>query len=1019
MTSTTRLVLAVSLILCANCLLTAQDNLLFEHINTETGLSQNDVRTVFQDSRGFIWMGTRNGGLNYFDGYGFQHFGKDAGKPDSVEFEEIYGICEDQGGNIWLAGVTGLQVLEADSNSFTTYRFGDSGIEASCTRRTKLLFEEPGTIYAETNRGLAIFDIDTKEFTLLAADSEAENGLDEGNVYSLEKLEDGRLLILCRSRVVHFFDPESGDLTRLPLHSGKHKAHSLVDETIAGMAEQLEDGTILIANRFDGICTVNPRTGELATYSRAFNEFWATLGHPEIMSIVEDYQGRIWVGMRRNGGLVSINPQTRDIRSFRKNLFGAKGIASNHIEHVMVDDAGALWVGTRAGGVTKISRSRFHKITPSLDSGFGVESSAVRGLFRDLEDILWIGTDIGFYSVRLESGTVNYISKLQQNSSPLANIYIISRFDDNNLFIGGVGSGGLHLFDPDSRESRRLVEAEVCRYLIKDSRGTYWLSRGRQPPLNFVLKDAGSNVRLLPTGELPELVKEKYVRCILETRDGSILFATRYGLHCYDPTTGKGFTIDPSTGQAALAPDENIYTAIQAGNGEIWIGTASSGLLKLSEDYSEVWRYGVEHGLADETIYGLAEDQNGTIWVSSNNGLTSISPELQIENFRLKDGLQNLEFNVGAVHRDDHGWLYFGGINGVNYFSPDQLAIIPFEPQTHITAFTSNSFAYFWLKGLTGTKNFELPHNARNMRIDFSSSDHTFIRAAPFRYRLKGYDGTWQKLAGQNSVTYNYLPQGQYLFEVQAGNSDEVWSENTATLSFSVASPFWNTPLFYAACLLALVAVSVNLHKWRLALLKKQKEQLESIVEERTRQLQIKNNQLKKAHKEMESLAATDALTGLINRRRMIELLEYELLRYKRNGMPFVVAMADLDDFKQINDTHGHDCGDFILKKVGNRILTLIRAQDVVARWGGEEFLLLLPNTDIQGGGTVLEKIRQNIAESKFGYSSEMTLTVSMTIGYCQIDEGISIDELIKRADSSLYKGKDQGKNCVASCHRR
>lgn len=102
------------------------------------------------------------------------------------------------------------------------------------------------------------------------------------------------------------------------------------------------------------------------------------------------------------------------------------------------------------------------------------------------------------------------------------------------------------------------------------------------------------------------------------------------------------------------------------------------------------------------------------------------------------------------------------------------------------------------------------------------------------------------------------------------------------------------------------------------------------------------------AEQAMETLAMTDPLTRLANRRRMRDLLEVERVRYQRNQRPFAVIVADVDDFKKVNDQQGHDRGDHVLMHVANLMRAVVRAQDCIARWGGEEFLFLLPDTDLE-----------------------------------------------------------------------
>jgi diguanylate cyclase (GGDEF)-like protein len=163
---------------------------------------------------------------------------------------------------------------------------------------------------------------------------------------------------------------------------------------------------------------------------------------------------------------------------------------------------------------------------------------------------------------------------------------------------------------------------------------------------------------------------------------------------------------------------------------------------------------------------------------------------------------------------------------------------------------------------------------------------------------------------------------------------------------------------------------------------------------------------------ELEKLANTDSLTGLYNRRRMQEILEIQKSLSSRSGSNFTLIFVDIDHFKKFNDTYGHCCGDFILCEVAAFMRKHLRQEDALARWGGEEFLIMLPNTDIKGARTMAEKIRKAITEERFHLAGQ-DFSVTMTFGLTQHEDNASIDDSLKRADDALYKGKEAGRNLV------
>ena len=167
-------------------------------------------------------------------------------------------------------------------------------------------------------------------------------------------------------------------------------------------------------------------------------------------------------------------------------------------------------------------------------------------------------------------------------------------------------------------------------------------------------------------------------------------------------------------------------------------------------------------------------------------------------------------------------------------------------------------------------------------------------------------------------------------------------------------------------------------------------------------------------HEQLKEIARTDPLTELSNRRDIIEKIQYEQFRFERSKNPFVIIIGDLDFFKSINDIYGHDCGDYVLKEIAQIMRSTVRKQDIVGRWGGEEFIFLLPETPLEGGKIAAEKVRNKIEKSNLKYNNDL-LSVTITFGVSVYNSIMDIDDCIKKADQALYSGKHKGRNCVVA----
>ncbi len=177
-------------------------------------------------------------------------------------------------------------------------------------------------------------------------------------------------------------------------------------------------------------------------------------------------------------------------------------------------------------------------------------------------------------------------------------------------------------------------------------------------------------------------------------------------------------------------------------------------------------------------------------------------------------------------------------------------------------------------------------------------------------------------------------------------------------------------------------------------------------------ELELKNMILREANEKLEMIATTDPLTNLLNRREMQRKIEEERIRFERSNRQFSIIITDIDNFKRVNDSYGHDCGDYLLVAISVLLKMNIRKQDSLSRWGGEEFLLLLPETNLDGAAVIAEKLRKIIENHLFRYNT-IDLKITMTFGVSMLNGKETVDQCIIKADKALYKGKQSTKNCV------
>ncbi|MDZ4263976.1 MAG: diguanylate cyclase [Pseudomonadota bacterium] len=187
-----------------------------------------------------------------------------------------------------------------------------------------------------------------------------------------------------------------------------------------------------------------------------------------------------------------------------------------------------------------------------------------------------------------------------------------------------------------------------------------------------------------------------------------------------------------------------------------------------------------------------------------------------------------------------------------------------------------------------------------------------------------------------------------------------------------------------------------------------------STIQQQLNAFENESQQLDDELTRVHMLSVTDELTQLPNRRAFIQRLDNEMARVQRYGSPLALAIIDLDEFKPINDTFGHNAGDQVLRYFAETALTVLRHHDTVARYGGEEFAVLMPNTEIEGALCTLKKIQSEVAGSLCRLDDGVEITApTFSAGVALYNPGESPEELIKRADTAMYRAKHSGRNRI------
>ena len=782
-------------------------NLIFNNINIEQGISQSTIEAIFQDSEGYIWLGT-NDGLNRYNGYEFKIYNYEEYQ-NSISHNGITDITEDKYGNIWVNTVSGVNKINKKTEKISNYTEINGKIKEDST--TEIIVTKDNNILVGTYEGLNIYNAKEDRFDIIL---EQKDGILSSCIYSIDEDINGNIWIGTELGL----NKLSKDFKVLETYTSESEIYNIFCDD--------ENGFVWAGSDSSGLLKIDKNTKEVTQYINNIEDL-NSLPANQVGAIIRDSKGNLWVGT--TNGLARYNEKNDSFDVYKNKVYDKNSLVYNDVRSIIEDREGVLWVGTYSGISIFDTESSIKYYNAGLDDGYLLSENMVHGIYEDDEGYLWVGSRTkGVNIIDRENNTSKSISMENNNVIQSNSINDITGYKDF-IFVA-TDAGVLKINKKENTIQNYNLEDGLIGENVKDifvcDKNYLWI--GSTNGLNLLDIE---NDKII---DMTDYVDEgSYVRYVYQGQDGSyyIGFLRDGGLGIIEPNSKETKYYKNIPNDKTSISSNRIRYINEDSKGNIWIGT-SYGLNKYDPKTKVFKRYTTSDGIANNTIYGVLVDDNDNIWVSTNKGISQIDTKNNtVNNLSVTDGLQGNEFNGNAAFKSKSGELFFGGINGLNAFYPEDVNSINNKSKVIFDGFKVNDKDYLDINGL------KFDNNTENIKIKFFTPVYSSNKNISYEYELIGSNSS-KATTKENYVIYNDLLPGKYTFKVRAVDSRGDISDSE-TIEFSIKYPFWMSPI---ACFIYLVIVILFIinNKYKL-------KYLDRLVKLRTKELEeqmIKNEEL-------------------------------------------------------------------------------------------------------------------------------------------------------------------------------
>ena len=921
--------------------------------NTHDGLPHNGINAISQTTDGYLWIGTWEG-LTRFNGREFKVYtrGSKVGLPDSA----VKSLTSTKEGKLLVAGARG-----------------------GLSERSDNFWSPKPSASAMINH--AIYDNSQNLWLALQG---------KGLVYRSQETQRNRVIIN-NLRAYKVVEDNSGTIwvaTSKGLFSVKNKTLVRHYDERHGLPN-VPTRTVLLTKKNQLI--VGTQQGAYKLVNGFFHPLHESLSKERITSLLEDINDNIWLGTNDHG-IFRLNNNDNNL----EQLDDSSGLPNNRISSLYQDKEHSIWVGTTSG-LFRLREAPFITLTTKQ----GLSGNYVRSVLSHSDGSLWVGNSKGLN--KIESNQISTI-KLTNSDDKISVLSLAETLDKQVLV--GTYNQGLYIVKNNQLQVLMTTEqglpSNEIRSILVDSNENLWLGTSS----GLVKKSLDGTIeKFNKQSGLPA----SYIMALAEDSQGTIWVGTGDGIASFNKGILQTYRLNDKF-------DAEYAFGFQIEHDSLWMAT-DRGLIHIDLTSNKMSAVTKENGLPIDKIFQIVIDNNNTFWLTSNRGIISITRE-QINNviqgtsklinyklFAEGVGLLSSQANGGStpaatLHNDGSVWI--ATAKGVSHISHERLQRMA---ETRIPVAIEQLDVDG--KSYPTTAKVNLPEGSTRVTIRYAGLGYLMAKHIEYQTQLVGFDEQWQNKNNQRFTEFTNLEPGNYTFQMRAKYPNGQWQDNKASISFTITPYYWQTTLFKLSIVLSTCFVLYSIYRYRMITIERIQIKLKNLVAQQT-------IELKKKTELFAFQANHDQLTGLFNRRAFDAWCNDDYEKAKSNNQSLTIAIIDIDHFKKVNDEHSHIIGDEVIKRMASILQRLAEEcsyQAKLARWGGEEFTILI-SSDKTKAYDFFELLRATIKNHDFSDIAP-SLSITVSIGLTDNSEVFEYDKMINHADQALYFAKHNGRNQV------